>query len=207
MLHIVIYNRRGPLCLENHHFSGYLVPISIAFSNECISIKGGIYQSICEVCILWIIALTLNKHTTTNIFWAPMISQALRIKQTGRRPGSTSKEMQPPWRRMYTKPRFNATGGKRGSALPGRAGVPGTDSKPWTCSGGNEIKDWHFTEAHTAIFVFTDTLLLPSVGAYIFQTISGHCLSPSHHTRNRDGYYCLNVGTKRWHFLPITDNF
>lgn len=119
MLHIVIYNRRGPLCLENHHFSGYLVPISIAFSNECISIKGGIYQSICEVCILWIIALTLNKHTTTNIFWAPMISQALRIKQTGRRPGSTSKEMQPPWRRIYTKPRFNATGARGGALSQG----------------------------------------------------------------------------------------
>lgn len=52
--------------------------------NECISIKGWIYQSKCEVCILWIMALTWNENKTTNIFWAPTIWQALKIRQRGR---------------------------------------------------------------------------------------------------------------------------
>lgn len=87
--------------------------------NECISIKGWIYQSKCEVCILWIMARTLKENKTTIIFWAPMIWQALKIRQRGRRRAPPPRRPVACWgRRRHKRQVLYGTQAKGHSSTP-----------------------------------------------------------------------------------------
>lgn len=122
------------------------------------------------MCILWIIALTLNKHKTTNTFWAPMILQALKIRQRGRSPGPTSEETPVLLgTRAVHKPEWSQ----------GWCRAPGSS---WYRQQPRNVqeetnKTLEFS-TDPAILMFTDTRWLPSVRGNISQIISG-CHSPT----------------------------
>lgn len=140
----------------------------------------------------------MNKHQTTNIFLSSYDIPGIEDKTKREKPGPPSEETVG----LLGKENVHRTEplscdlGHRARGLTGHMGVPGTDDKLGIRLLGNQIKD-ETSEADTAVFMFTDTELLPSACGDIFLMISGRCVFLPHHPRNRDGEHGLRVDTKK----------